>query len=663
MRFLNNIFGKTLKRQILIPFITLVIITGSVTAYVGYKNSVEMTTNELIKNVSGQMTGLNDTFNIFFDSIEVTLKRLVSLQELVHVEEDETAVSQQFQGIIEADSAITNIYYGTDTGHLTIYPPADLPADFDARTRDWYQQAQTKKDETIWTEPYVDTATGNIIVTLARPVYHNQDFLGVVGIDISVEQLTQIVNKLKIGETGYGMLIDNSGKLMATPNEEDVGKDVTSEPYYQKMEEEGTIEFQNQGADQVVAYVTSPRTGWKITGIVAKDEFEEKASQILWPISITVGIMLIISIGISILVVRTISNRVRLLQQSMKKVEQGDLLTEVKLRGPEDEMYQLAESFNVMVHEMRGMMEHILSIAGKVRDASQTLVASSEENTAASNEVATTMEQIADGATVQSELVDKNNEATELLGQQMGTMEQQIDEMAGESHTLLETSTNGLEKVEFLKEQFERTNELTYEMVDAVEHLDQRSSSIHQIIKTITDIAGQTNLLALNAAIEAARAGEHGKGFAVVAEEVRKLAEQTESSLKQISEIIFHMQDETRKAVELIGLNSQSMLEQGQAVEEARSIFQMINTSIANNTRLIQSMITSMKEVVAQKDVLRSNSTEITMISQETAAGTEEVSASIEETTASMEHLNLLAEELDHLAKEMNEHIERFTIK
>lgn len=663
MRFLNNIFGKTLKRQILIPFISLVIITGSVTAYVGYKNSVEMTTNELIKSVSGQMTGLNDTFNIFFDSIEVTLIRLASLQELVHVEEDENAVSQQFQGMIEADSAITNIYYGTDTGYLTIYPLADLPADFDARTTGWYQQAQAKKDETIWTDPYIDTATGKMVITLARAVYHNNTFAGVVGIDISVDQLTQIVNKLKIGETGYGMLIDNSGKLMATPNEAEIGKDVTGETYYQKMKEEGTIEFQNQGADQVVAYVTSPRTGWKITGIVAKDEFKEKASQILGPISITVGIMLILSIGISIFVVRVISNRVRLLQQSMRKVEQGDLLTEVKLGAPEDEMYQLAQSFNVMVREMRGMMEHILSIAGRVRDASQTLVASSEENTAASNEVATTMEQIADGATVQSELVDKNNAATELLGQQMGTMEQQIEEMAGESHSLLQTSTTGLEKVEFLKQQFEKTNELTNEMVDAVEQLDQRSSSIHDIIKTITDIASQTNLLALNAAIEAARAGEHGKGFAVVADEVRKLAEQTELSLNQISGIIYHMQDETRKTVELIGLNSQSMLEQGQAVEEARDIFQMINASIANNTRLIQGMIHSMKEVVAQKDILQSNSTEITMISQETAAGTEEVSASIEETTASMEHLNNMAEELDHLAKEMNEHIERFTIK
>lgn len=663
MNFLIKELGKTLRRQILIPFIALIVLTGAVSAYVGYKNSVDMTTEELTKTVQGQMTGLNDSFDIFFDGTEVTLTRLASKKELGNVIGEEPFIFQQFQEMVDANPAITNIYFSTNSGHLTIYPEVDLPSDFDARTRDWYKIAESGKGEAIWTEPYVDTATGQMIITAAKPVYQNQSFLGVIGIDIAIDQLIAIVNKVKIGDSGYGVLIGNSGKVMATPIEADIGKDVTGEPYYQKMKNEGIIEYEEEGVHKAVAYVTNPRTGWKITGIVTKEEFENKASQILVPIGIAVGIMLVLSTVIALIVVRIISSRLKLLQQSMKKVEQGDLTAELNINGPEDEVYQLSQSYNVMVHEMRGMLEHITTVAGKVGDASQTLVASAQENTAASNEVAVTMEQIAEGATEQSELTDRNNVATELLGKQMLTMEQQAEEMAEETESLLQTSSLGLEKVAFLKEQFERTNELTDEMVGAVEQLDDRSKSIHQIINTISDIASQTNLLALNAAIEAARAGEHGKGFAVVAEEVRKLSEQTEASLQQTSDIIYQMQDETSKTVELINLSSKSMVEQGVAVDDTRDVFDRMNTSIANNTSLIRSMMDSLEHVLAQKEVLVRNSEEITSISQETAAGTEEISASIEETTASMEQLNKLAEELDRFTQEMKFQIEKFRIK
>ncbi|WP_409254391.1 methyl-accepting chemotaxis protein [Bacillus sp. SCS-153A] len=316
-----------------------------------------------------------------------------------------------------------------------------------------------------------------------------------------------------------------------------------------------------------------------------------------------------------------------------------------------------------MLNQFKLMMKKVSDVSMQVTDASQTLVASSEENTAASNEVAITMEQIASGSGEQTSLLEKNSEATNHLAEMIRKVEEQSLEIQEKSDKLSTTSVEGMDKIQLLQKQFDRADEMMTEMVSAVGSLDAKSNNISAIVKTISEIASQTNLLALNAAIEAARAGEQGKGFAVVADEVRKLAEQSESALTQIGDIIGQMQNETKHTVGLITRTNEVMGEQGQAVTDTEGAFLTIKTVIDENNSKISEIVDSMKRMVEQKEVLVSNASHITSISQETAAGTEEVSASIEETTASMEQLNKLAEELDSHSREMRKELEKFIIE
>jgi methyl-accepting chemotaxis protein len=656
-------FSSSIQRQILFPFLSLIIVCGFVVAAISYGFSVKMTTEELSKTVKEQMMSMNDSFDLFFGNTESVINRFADKKETIDYQASNAPLLKEFEETAKSNKAIMNIYLGTEEdAKMVIYPSQELPSDYDPRTRPWYQDAVKNKGKVIWTEPYVDTATKDTVVSAAKGVYENGTLVGVMSIDISIDTLMEIVNKAQVGDNGFAFLLDNSGKILAHPEEKQLSKDVTKEAFYKQMNEKNGVFADNyQGKERVFGYVTNPTTGWKISALVDKSEFEQKAQKVLLPILVTLLVVILFSVIVSIIVTRVITKPVKALQETMKLVEAGDLTVTVEIKR-QDEIGKLSESFNNMVSQISDILKKVVSISDHVTDASQTLVASAEENTAASNEVAITMQEIASGASNQTEIVETNVEATSILSDRIKVVETQAGKMKMESETMFKASEEGMNKVQFLKQQFNQTSKLANEMVGAVKTLDVRSHSISEIVKTITGIANQTNLLALNAAIEAARAGEQGKGFAVVAAEVRKLAEQTENSLKQIAEIIQLMQAETSSTVVLIDRTNQHINEQGTAVDETENAFHAISDIISENYKMFENITNSMSEMINQKDILLTNAQHLSAISEETAAGTEEASASIEETTASMEQLNKLAAELEEYASEMEQEVKKFQV-
>lgn len=353
------------------------------------------------------------------------------------------------------------------------------------------------------------------------------------------------------------------------------------------------------------------------------------------------------------------NKRIHVLKLAIEKAESGDLNVHVAIKG-RDDLAALAAGLNQLMDASRKMFARIQQVSEKVGDASRTLVSSVEEHTASSEEIGSTMSEIASGASDQAELMAKNKEAAAGIEHHMDEIASHTDLMKKGAAILVEASKGNQNSVVKLRNHSERTIGATADIIDAITSLEKRSKNIGRMIETISDIAGQTNLLALNAAIEAARAGEQGKGFAVVADEVRKLSDQTNNALQEVSELVTGIQKDTRNTVDFAANTSRVLEEQFVVVSDFEKDAQHIARAVKENNERIADITAVISEMVKKNKETKKNIDGMSEISEQTAAGTEEVTASIEEQTAGMEQLSRLAADLEKDADILQEELVRY---
>ena len=193
----------------------------------------------------------------------------------------------------------------------------------------------------------------------------------------------------------------------------------------------------------------------------------------------------------------------------------------------------------------------------------------------------------------------------------------------------------------------EKNNAASQEVSRNIDVLSTKSTSIGKIVSSIQAIAAQTNLLALNAAIEAARAGESGRGFAVVADEIRKLAEQTAVSTKEIGNVIEEIQKEIDKANSSMNIGNHIVKEVEDALRETDKAFVIIENSIDNTLVRVSELTENISKVDSDKNKIVQSFESISAVTEESAAATEEVSASMDEQLQSMESISTTSEKLN----------------
>lgn len=567
-----------------------------------------------------------------------------------------------FENFRNGNKDIMNIYFAQTSKKITIFPKAEIGADFDPTSREWYKNAIDLKGKVVYTDPYKDESTGKVVVTISRAVESNGQTVGVLGVDLDLFMLSESLSNIKIGEEGYVFITTDDGVMIAHPDKTLLGGDIaTTLGFWEKAKStnEGITDYVYQGKKKYCSYVTNELMGWKLMSSIPESELLN-STDILKKISIFAALALgLVGLLVSMLVSNSITNKILALKGIFSKAAEGDLSVKAHFKS-KDEFEDLAEHFNTMIGNIAGLIQNVKKSSDIIVKTSETINIMASQTGKAVNEVATTIDQVAHGSSEQAQDIAQGVEAIEELAASIGNISSLTSEMNNVSGDSYKLSGKGLEIVNVLTAKTEESNNYSGKVMMAIEDMNSSAEEIGQITVTINSIADQTNLLALNAAIEAARAGEAGRGFSVVAEEIRKLAEQSAVATKQIHELIIKVRDKSIMAARTMGDAKFVVDSQTEAVGQTKDIFNSISSAVRELKHQADQISKSIEETDSQKDQILDKMQSISAVSEEASASTEEVSAATEEVTATISEFGNTAKELRELVEVLEMEINKF---
>ena len=548
----------------------------------------------------------------------------------------EQAMVTLFKRIHGSYPDTAEVYFGSKWGGYATSWDGSMSAGYDPRKRSWYRQAEAADGDTIVTPAYMSTIGASVICFSRRVLSPAKEFIGCVSVEVKLEQLTSFIDSIKVGKTGYVMLFQNDGTILADPMHRDL--------VFTKLDDTGNQylkNFQNAGTKAEVVTIDNiqwrvrafsiDELGWKIAILVQNSEILESFYRIVISMAAVGTGMLIIFFWLIFWVSKRLKGYFRKLQLIFTKMASGDLTGRFYIKK-NDEIGRLMIDFNTTMDKVAGMINSLIHESKTMQHVGDDLYNNMAETASAINEISANVESIKRQAKTQASSVQKTGNVVENIIEQIQELDTDITVQANavtQSSSAVEemaanivTITQTLEKNnDLIKEMYSMTRDGKNGAKTAnsvAQQIAERSDALLEASVIIQNIASQTNLLAMNAAIEAAHAGETGKGFAVVADEIRKLAEESNEQGKQIGGVL-------KESIEII----RTLITAGNGAEQTFDKVYELATQISDQedfiTRSMQDQMNANKEVLSAIKDINITTTTVKAGSSEMLSGSGEV--------------------------------------
>ncbi|MBT2282330.1 methyl-accepting chemotaxis protein [Paenibacillus polymyxa] len=572
---------------------------------------------------------------------------------LVKGENDSPELQVKLEQYLGLHPDALNIFVGTQEG-VMVRGEAKTgnaqEANYDPRERGWYKLAMEKPGTAVVSAVSKNT-DGVAVVFISKTL---KDQSGVVGLSLDLTDLQEQAS-IKVGKEGYVIIMDANKNYVVSPAV-DAGTPETSGMLDEMYEgPEGQFDYVFNDQPKMMIFSTNEATGWKIAGTMFKSEITNASKDIRMATFIVILAATFLTLLFIIWFTRSMLRPIKRLQESARAVSKGDLTVKMET-GRKDEVGELAKYFERMVDNLRMMILGVQETSEQVSASSQELSASAEQTTKAIEHSTQAIQELAEGAEQQVNSVKDGSGQMSQMAEDVRMMSERVQSITANMRNTSGAASSGNEAAGQAVEQMNSIQETVEQLGTVVQSLNARSVEIGSMVDVIASISKQTNLLALNASIEAARAGDAGRGFAVVAGEVRKLAEESGSSAAQIGEVVHNIRQDMDAA--LIAMNAaQTRVGEGiQAVNTSGQSFAQIREAVEDAVHTLDDLSATTKQLESGASHVAKAMSDISNVTQESAANTESVSASSQEQLASVEeiasssaHLNSMAEQLQGL--------------